>query len=157
MAGVEDHLGGPGGPKRTAFSGRFARRCVRRRIILAEIRFGFDNSSRQNSARRFPDQQLAEQRPRHAPRITIEELRFQQSHSTTRRFIRWWSDVRPRLSGAEVAGRVRPALHWQSRRISHAPLFKYATPSSPCPPPFTLLKFSLTLPPWPHPQLIPPI
>jgi hypothetical protein len=49
---------------------------MRSRVVLAEIRFRFDNSPRQNSAGRFPDQQFPQQRPRHTPRIAIEELGF---------------------------------------------------------------------------------
>jgi hypothetical protein len=52
---------------------------VRRRIAFTEIRFGFDNAPCQNSVRRPPDQQFPQQRPRHPPRIAIEEVRRQQS------------------------------------------------------------------------------
>ena len=73
----EVHISVTGRTEQNGIPRRLARRRVRRRIAFAEIRLGFDNSPRQNSARRFPDQQFPQQRPRHPPRIAIEEVRIE--------------------------------------------------------------------------------
>ena len=61
----EVHIGVTGRAEEDGIPRRPARGRVRRCIVFSEIRLGFDNSSRQNSASRFPDQQFPEQRPRH--------------------------------------------------------------------------------------------
>jgi hypothetical protein len=43
------------------------------RVALAEIRFGFDDAAGENSWGVLRIEQFAQQRPRHAPRIAIEE------------------------------------------------------------------------------------
>ena len=73
----EIHVGVTGRAEENGIPCRPARRGVGRRIALAEISFGFDDSAGENSARRFPEQQFPEQRPRYLPRVAIEELGFE--------------------------------------------------------------------------------
>jgi hypothetical protein len=80
----EVHVGATGRTEENGISRRPARRRVRRCVALAEIGFGFDDSSGENSARRFSDEQFPQQGARHAARIAIEEVRLEQSDTVER-------------------------------------------------------------------------
>src|SRR3984893_17815403 len=81
---------------------------MRRRIILAEVRLGLDNSSRQDSARRVPDQQFPQQRPPDATRMAIKEIGFQRGHATERSHVHP-AIIHPELLWPPAAAELRSA------------------------------------------------
>jgi len=104
----EIHVGVTGRTEENGIPRSPARGRVRRRIAFAEIGFGFDNSSRQNSAGRFPDQQFSEQRPRHPAGIAIEEVRFQHSNAAGRFHVHQ-AMAKSRVAVAPAAAELRSA------------------------------------------------
>src|SRR5262249_17803936 len=70
----EVDIGEPGGAEHDRIARRLADIGVRSRIVLAQVRFGFDDAYNKRAGGRFSHQQFSKQRPGYATRIAVEEI-----------------------------------------------------------------------------------